>query len=175
METNRKIGVLFVCMGNICRSPLAEGLFIHLARERRALERFRVDSAATGGWHAGSPPDPRSLEVARRYGVTLDSRARQVRPAVDFVEPDEKDGFHWILGMDRDNCERLIMLGAPEDRVRLLRSFDPALAGEAPDSPLLEVPDPYYGGPEGFERMYEMIHAACRGLLDQLAGNRAEA
>lgn len=161
-------------MGNICRSPLAHGLFVHLAAKRGLADRFRVDSAGTGGWHAGSPPDPRSLAVAARYGVRLDTCARQVRPAEDFAPPSDDRGFHWILGMDRDNCERLIRLGAPQDRVRLLRTFDPAHADEPADSALLETPDPYYGGPEGFDRMYEMIHAACEGLLDHLSANQRE-
>jgi protein-tyrosine phosphatase len=156
-------GILFVCMGNICRSPLAEGLFLHLARQRGVHEQFRVDSAGTGGWHAGNPADPRTIAVAHKRGVPVLSRARQVDPRADFIEPGPDAGFHWLIGMDMDNCERLIMLGAPEERVRLLRSFDPALAGEPPHR--LEVPDPYYGGPDGFELMYAMINSACEGLL----------
>ncbi len=161
-------GILFVCMGNICRSPLAEGLFLHLARQRGEHDRFRVDSAGTGGWHVGNPPDPRSIEVARRHGVELVSRARQLNARTDFIEPEANAGFHWLIGMDQDNCERMITLGAPEERVRLLRSFDPALAGKSPQN--LEVPDPYYGGPDGFDLMYTMIHSACEGLLDHLGG-----
>lgn len=163
-------GVLFVCMGNICRSPLAEGLFLHLAKERGLHERFRVDSAGTGGWHAGNPADPRTIAVATRHGVPVLSRARQVDPRTDFKDPETDRGFHWLIGMDLDNCERMITLGAPEERVRLLRSFDPALAGQPPHR--LEVPDPYYGGPDGFDLMYEMIHSACNGLLEHL-GKRA--
>ena len=160
-------GILFVCMGNICRSPLAEGLFIHLARERGLHERFRVDSAGTGGWHAGNPADPRTIAVAQKHGVPVLSRARQVNPPSDFLAPTPDAGFHWLIGMDMDNCERMITLGAPEERVRLLRSFDPSLAGEPPHR--LEVPDPYYGGADGFDQMYEMIHSACSGLLEHMS------
>lgn len=164
--------ILFVCLGNICRSPVAEGVFIHLARERGVLDRFRIDSAGTGHWHTGKPADPRSLAVAERHGVYLPSRARQVDPASDFPPTGgtEQAGFDLLIGMDRDNCAALRSLGAPANRVGLLRGFDPALAGE----PLhrLDVPDPYYGGPEGFEHMYEMIHAACAGLLAGLLSGR---
>jgi protein-tyrosine phosphatase len=169
---DRPVSVLFVCLGNICRSPVAEGVFIHLAQERGVLDRFRVDSAGTGHWHVGRPADPRSLAVAERHCVFLPSRARQVDPASDFpaTTSPETTGFDLLIGMDRDNCAALRALGAPAERVGLLRGFDPALAGE----PLhrLDVPDPYYGGPEGFEHMYEMIHAACAGLLSALLNGR---
>lgn len=147
--------VLFVCLGNICRSPLAEGVFQHLAAQRGVLERFRVDSAGTGGWHAGNPADPRSAAVARKHEIDLPSRARQVRPA-------ETDDWDLVLAMDRQNMDDLIGLGFHPDRVRLMRSFD-ASAGDA------DVPDPYYGGPEGFDDVYAMLVRACEGLLDELA------
>lgn len=164
----RPIGVLFVCLGNICRSPLAEGLFIHMARARGALHRFRVDSAGTGRWHVGNPADPRSIAVARKHGVELPSRARQVDPDSDFFDPLDPDipGFDWLIAMDQSNAARLIELGAPPPRVRLMRSFDPALAGKPEHH--LEVPDPYYGGEQGFDDMYAMLHAACLGMLDTL-------
>lgn len=172
---DRPVSVLFVCLGNICRSPVAEGVFIHLARERGVLDRFRVDSAGTGNWHVGRPADPRSRAVADRHGVHLPSRARQVDPASDFPASGgpEPTGFDLLIGMDRDNCAALRSLGAPAERVGLLRGFDPALAGE----PLhrLDVPDPYYGGPEGFDHMYEMIHAACAGLLGAVLDGREKA
>lgn len=161
-----RTSVLFVCMGNICRSPMAEGVFLHLAMQRGVADRFEVDSAGTGGWHAGNPPDPRALEVADRNGVKLLSRARQVRAPEDF------ERFRWLVVMDLDNRARLLSRGAPQERVRLLRSFDPALSNLAPDHPSLEVPDPYYGGPEGFDRVYAMVLAACAGLLDALTTAR---
>lgn len=152
--------VLFVCLGNICRSPLAEGLFIHLARERGVLDRFRVDSAGTGAWHVGKSADPRSIAVARAHGVHLPSIARQVDPARDF------ERFDLVLAMDRSNRTDLLDLGAPRDRVRLMRSFDPTLTG-APEHDL-DVPDPYYGHRDGFQRVYDMLLRATTGLLDEL-------
>lgn len=160
-----RIGVLFVCMGNICRSPLAEGVFIHLARERGVLDRFNIDSAGTGGWHRGNPADPRSIAVAEKHGIQLPSRARRIDPATDW------DRFAWIIVMDRDNHERVIEEGAPPQRVRLLRSFDDAV-GRTHDELLLdsdgEIPDPYYGADDGFSAVFRMVFSACEGLLDKL-------
>ncbi len=153
-------GLLFVCLGNICRSPLAEGIFLHLAAERGVRERFEVESCGIGNWHAGEQPDRRALGVAEKHGVVLPSLARQVRPAADF------ERFDLLLAMDGSNRHALLRLGAPEGRVRLMRSFDPTLAGAAGEE--LDVPDPYYGGPEGFDRVFEMLERACGGLLDEL-------
>jgi protein-tyrosine phosphatase len=150
--------ILFVCLGNICRSPLAEGVFRHLAAEAGMAERIQVDSAGTGAWHVGEPPDRRSLTVARKNGVGLDGRARQ-------VEGEDFALFDLVVAMDRDNLRQLESLrdraggAAP---VRLLREFDPEAGGD------LEVPDPYYGGPDGFDRVYEMVHRSCRALLEAL-------
>lgn len=153
-------GVLFVCLGNICRSPLAQGVFLHRARARGAHHRFVVDSCGTGHWHVGKRPDPRSIEVAARRGVELPGRARQLDPERDF------DAFDLIIPMDGENLRDLLDAGAPRDRTRLLRSFDPALAGRPTSE--LDVPDPYYGAGDGFERVYAMVDAACAGLLDDL-------
>lgn len=165
-DTTSRIGVLFVCLGNICRSPLAEGVFVDLARRRGVLERFRVDSCGTGDWHSGELPDPRSRAVARRHGIELTHRARVLAPDEDFDPPPWGRGFHWLIGMDRQNCRRLVALGAARERVRLLRSFDPALAGR-PEAEQ-EVPDPYTEPDEAFEEVYVMVERACRGLLDFL-------
>jgi len=143
-------------MGNICRSPLAEGVFLHLLRERGLEDRFVVDSAGTGGWHVGHPPDPRSVTVAARYGVDLPSRARKIHTG-------DWDKFDLIIVMDNENLSDCLDAGAPAAKVRHLRSFDPILNGSN-----LPVPDPYYGGDDGFETVYEMVHAACTGLLDHL-------
>lgn len=164
-----RIGVLFVCLGNICRSPIAEGVFLHLARERGVSERFRVDSAGTGHWHVGNPPDPRARAVARRHGVELVGTARLVDPASDFAEQ-VAGGFHWLVGMDLSNVSRLLRLGAPPGRVRLLRSF-------GSDNPtdrdaLLEVPDPYSSSDDGFEEVFHMIHESCERLLDRMTRER---
>ncbi len=151
-------GVLFVCMGNICRSPVARCIFERLVVERGVERRFRIDSCGTGGWHAGQGADPRSVEIAARHGLTLTHVARKLRPAVDF------DEFDLLLAMDLENRRELLRHGAPPERVRLLRCFDPGLQGR-PDEQL-QVPDPYYGGDDGFGAMFTMLDAACRGLLD---------
>ena len=152
------VGVLFVCLGNICRSPLAEGVFRHLAHERGVDHRFRIDSAGTGAWHVGQPPDPRSVDVARRHGVTLDGqRARQVRD-------DDCADFHYLVAMDNDNLrtlERLRDDWADAGSLALLRAWDP----EPGDG---EVPDPYYGGPGGFDEVFRMIRRSAEGLLEDM-------
>ncbi len=152
--------ILFVCLGNICRSPLAEGIFLRLAREADAEDRFQVDSAGTGAWHVGEAPDPRSVEVAKKNGIELVGAARQIR-AVDF------SSYDMILAMDADNLrdlERLLGSGAARAKVSLLRQFDPDAEGD------LDVPDPYFGGPSGFDDVFQLIHRACRGLISELGG-----
>lgn len=152
------ISVLFVCLGNICRSPLAEGVFLHLAKAAGQAERFRVDSAGTGAWHVGERPDQRSVEVASRHGVTLPGRARQ-------VTGDDLRRFDVVVAMDRENLaalERMSAASAGTARLHLLRDFDPEADGD-------DVPDPYYGGPGGFDEVYAMVHEACAGLLHFLA------
>jgi len=156
-----KTGVLFVCLGNICRSPLAEGIFTHLARERGVLEEFEIDSCGTGAWHVGEPADHRSLAVAKRHGVELPGVARQVDPSCDFAK------FQWIIAMDRANVRSLVRAGAPAERVRLVRSFDPAMTHRPEHE--LDVPDPYEWPGDGFEEVYQMLHGACAGLLEYLA------
>ena len=150
--------LLFVCMGNICRSPTAEGVMRALVEEAGLDGRIEVESAGTGGWHAGEPPDARATEAAHRRGVTLAGAARQVR-LEDFVT------FDLLVAMDRENLRHLLAIAPDEDaaeKVRLLREFDPASAGE------LDVPDPYYGGERGFETVLDHVQAACRGLLAEL-------
>ncbi len=143
--------ILFVCMGNICRSPTAEGVMRRLIADAGLEGVVEVDSAGTGGWHAGEPPDARATAAARRRGVTLEGGARQVRPE-DF------DRFDLIVAMDRENLRDLRAM-APDDgareKLRLL----------APDQ---DVPDPYYGGDRGFETVLDMVGAACRELLGEL-------
>ncbi len=159
---DRPTPVLFVCLGNICRSPLAEGVFRSLVRSRGLEARYRIDSAGTGGWHAGEDPDPRSIEVALKNGVTLTGRARQ-------VEPEDLTAFAWVIAMDRQNLLELRTLARASGgtaRLHLLREFDP----EPGD---VQVPDPYYGGPEGFDLVYEMVHRACAALLDEIEAARA--
>ena len=131
-----------------------------LVREAGLENEFEIDSAGTGSWHAGDPPDRRATEAAKARGVTLEGAARQVRPR-DF------EHFDLLLAMDRENLRELRTFSSDGDlagKARLLREFDPASAG-APD---LDVPDPYYGGPDGFETVLDQVEAACRGLLDTL-------
>ena len=156
MTSDARTGLLFLCQGNICRSPLAEGIFIHLATERGVIDRFRVDSAGTGGWHVGNPPDPRSVAVAEKNGVRLPSLARQ-------LIREDASAFDLVLAMDRQNAENAAReFGIDPSRIRLMRSFDPLADADA------EVPDPYYGGDRGFDEVYEMLVRACDGLLDHL-------
>lgn len=144
--------ILFVCLGNICRSPTAEGVMRHLLRERGLDDRVEVASAGTGSWHVGSPPDPRSAAAAQRRGIALEGAAQQVTPA-DFAD------YDLLVAMDRSN-ERDLLALAPDDagraKVRLL--LDDA-----------DVPDPYYGGPSGFDDVVALVHEACRRLLDEIA------
>lgn len=164
MPEQERIRVLFVCMGNICRSPMAEGVFRHLVGEAGLAERFEIDSAGIGAWHEGEPPDERATATAAGRGITLTGAARQVRPA------DLRD-FHYILAMDEENLSalrRLKRLAAPDAEVRLLREFD---AEARPGEPL-EVPDPYYGGPRGFDLVYDMVERAGRGLLAHIRRER---
>ncbi len=132
---------------------MAEGIFLHLARQRGLSDRFIVDSAGTGGWHVGKRPDSRALSTAKQYGVELPSLARQVSPS-DFNE------FDLVLAMDRSNRDDLLALGGTN--VKLVRSFDASLKGEH------NVPDPYYGDGDGFVKVYEMLTRACEGLIDRL-------
>lgn len=147
--------VLFVCLGNICRSPMAEGAF-RAAAARAGLAAV-ADSAGTGNWHVGSPPDPRAQATARRHGVDIGAlRARQVA-AQDFAR------FTHIFALDTDNLRQLRRL-APADggaRLALLLDAVPGRGGEA-------VADPYYGGPEGFERSWADVDAAARALAARL-------
>ena len=151
--------ILFVCLGNICRSPTAEGVMRRLLREEGLEHAVTTDSAGTGDWHVGSPPDARATAAARSRGIALAGAARVVARR-DF------DAFDLILAADRRNLREL-RAAAPagaRERIRLLREFDPASNGAAD----LDVPDPYYGGDEGFERVLDLVEAACRGLLDAL-------
>ena len=153
----KKVSVLFVCMGNICRSPTAEGVFRHLVRQEQLEHLIYTDSAGTHAYHVGNPPDTRAQETAERRGIQLhDLRARRVS-AEDF------DLFDYVLAMDSDNYEILSELCPPgyESRLRLFMEFAPHL-----DIP--EVPDPYYGGASGFERVFDMVDEAAKGLLEDI-------
>ena len=153
---SEKLKVLFVCMGNICRSPLAEGVFRQQVTQAGLAKRFVIDSAGTSSYHVGDPPDERTTSVARARGIELTGAARQ-------VEPSELRDFDYILVMDEQNMagvHRLAKPVAPTAEIALLRDFDPAAEDGDRD-----VPDPYYGGPRGFEHVHDIVERACAQLL----------
>ena len=152
----RPVSVLFVCLGNICRSPTAEGVFRHLVKEAGLEDRVVIDSAGTGNYHVGERPDQRACETAARRGYDLSAlRARQVSRE-DFAK------FDYILAMDEDNLRELRRLCPPEHahKVKLFTEF--CSKGTCP------VPDPYAGGPQGFELVLDLVEDSARGLLDYL-------
>jgi protein-tyrosine phosphatase len=153
----RTIGVLFVCLGNICRSPAAEGCFLDLLARERLQAAFHVDSAGTGHWHVGKPADPRMREAAARRGHLLPSRARQIQPA-------DLERFAHILTMDNHNLAAVRQLA----RGTTMKARIEPITRYCRHHRLDEVPDPYYGGPEGFEHVLDILEDACEGFLDSL-------
>jgi protein-tyrosine phosphatase len=154
MSASATVKVLFVCMGNICRSPTAHGVFRKLVRDEGLSGNIEIDSAGTHGYHVDEPPDRRAVQTAARRGVVLDDlRARRVRP-------DDFRYFDYVLAMDQDNYISLsaICPRGLEDKLMLLMDFAPELRTR-------EVPDPYYGGAGGFETVFDMVEAAALGLL----------
>lgn len=150
--------ICFVCLGNIVRSPLAENMFMQLAEEAGVSDQYEVDSAGTSAWHVGEAPDSRMRRVAAQHGLRYNGRARQFKRN-DF------DRFDLVVAMDRENREDLISLASnPHDRekIHLLREFDPLSEEGA------AVPDPYYGGIDGFMETYRVIERSCRSLLKAL-------
>lgn len=149
------IRVCFVCLGNICRSPTAEGVMQKLVDDAGLQQALALDSAGTGAYHVGEKADPRSRSTARARGVTLTSISRQF-VASDFAT------FDYVLAMDTENLMNLSPLAKgkeEQERLFLFRSFDPSSPEGA------DVPDPYYGGPTGFDDVFDICEAACRGLL----------
>jgi protein-tyrosine phosphatase len=152
--------VLFVCLGNICRSPTAEAAMARLVADAGLEHAIELDSAGTGAWHVGSRPDERATQAAARRGIAMRGTARQ-------VTVDDFAAFDLLLALDGENLRNLRAL-APDSagaaKVRLLRELDPASAAAVS----LDVPDPYYGGPDGFDRVLDLVEAACAGLLAEL-------
>ncbi len=159
--TENTISVLFVCLGNICRSPLAEAVFRQTVADAGLASRFRIDSAGTSGYHDGEPPDARTREVAARRGVEVRGSSRRV------TEADVHD-FDYVVAMDADNLREVegLMARAGADgsgpQAHLLREFDSSADGD------LEVPDPYFGGPQGFDIVHDLVERSARGLLEHL-------
>lgn len=147
--------ILFVCLGNICRSPTGEALLRGLVAERGLEEVVEVDSAGTGAWHVGESPDERMREAASRRGYRLTGTARQVTAS-------ELEDWDMVVAMDRQNLADLRQLvgggGAP---LRLFSEF-------LPEGSPVDVPDPYYGGPDGFDRVLDLVEEGCANLLDEL-------
>ncbi|NIB41246.1 low molecular weight phosphotyrosine protein phosphatase [Pseudomaricurvus alkylphenolicus] len=157
MKKHGTVSVLFVCLGNICRSPTAHGIFAAAVQNAGLNDCVRVDSAGTGAWHVGNPPDPRSQAAALERGVDLSSqRARQVKRA-DF------DQFDYILAMDKDNLSDLRSL-APAHYDGVLELFLRLDEGTRE----VEVPDPYYGGADGFQLVVDLIESASQELLSRI-------
>jgi protein-tyrosine phosphatase len=151
------VKVLFVCLGNICRSPLAEGVFKNLVRERGLSSKISCDSAGTSPWHIGDHPDPRSVEIAEENGILLDHLGQQVSVG-DFSE------FDYIMAMDDSNkadLEHLERRYGGKARVVKMMDFDNTSSG-------MNVPDPYYGGPEGFQRVFDMLTESCNNFIDHI-------
>ncbi|WP_404787570.1 low molecular weight protein-tyrosine-phosphatase [Altericista sp. CCNU0014] len=160
------VKLLFVCLGNICRSPSAEGIMNHFIAQAGLDGQIVCDSAGTSGYHIGEPPDPRMTAAARRQGISLSGRSRRVEPA-DFEQ------FDLILAMDRDNYRTLLerdRTGRYHPKIRLMCDFCERTS-EAGRSPQTEVPDPYYGGPDGFDRVIDLLRDACSGLLAHVREN----
>lgn len=152
--------VLFVCLGNICRSPLAEGIFADLLVQAGLTGKIRVDSAGTGGWHAGDMPDQRSIDVALRNGIDITGQRARA------LTPDDFSQFDLILGMDRSNEQTLRARAPAVVRDRIFLFLDHTLGSRA------DVPDPYYGGPGGFDAVYGMLREGCAVLVNRIAAAR---
>ncbi len=151
--------VLFVCLGNICRSPAAEGVFKYKVKERGLEHAFEIDSAGTAGYHAGEPADKRMQKHALKRGYNLTSISRKFNPAVDF------DKFDWVVAMDNENVSNLKrMARGPEDVDKISKMTDFRKTWN-----YTEIPDPYYGGDDGFELVLDMLEDACEGLLEKLS------
>ena len=150
--------ISFVCLGNICRSPLAQGVFQDLVNREKLDQKIFISSAGTGNWHIGNLPDERMRQTAQSKGIKLESRAQQFQ-SKDF------NRFNLILAMDHSNLIRLSEIAPsslPPDKLMLFRSFDP----ESNDDQ--DVPDPYYGGAKGFEEVYSMVKRTCPPLLEYI-------
>jgi protein-tyrosine phosphatase len=156
MALSNSFEICFVCLGNICRSPLAEGVFQTLINDQGLENQIIVHSAGTGGWHVGASPDARMQATARNKGIKLTSRAQQ-------IEAGDIRRFDLVLAMDRSNLETMQYLCSPEiaaKKLRLFRSFDPEADGD------MDVPDPYYGRDDGFEHVFQIVHRTCPPILE---------
>lgn len=157
MSSGVPVKVLFVCMGNICRSPTAHGVFESLVERAGLSQQIHVDSAGTHAYHVGNPPDPRSQQTALSRGFDLSRQRARKAEREDFLQ------FDYVLAMDRDNFQHLRAICPPgmEEKLSLFMDFAPELGLE-------EVPDPYYGGSRGFDKVFDMVEVAAQGLLEDI-------
>ncbi len=156
---NSKTAILFVCLGNICRSPLAEGVFRHVVETSGKSDKFQIDSAATGSWHIGNPPDARMIETANHHGTDISAqRCRQ-------ISPDDFYTFDLIICMDHSNVRNVEAIMPNDADAKIVMFMDYALGQN------IEVPDPYYmEAADGFEQVYQMVFRASNALLAKLNG-----
>lgn len=150
--------IIFVCLGNIVRSPLAENLFRHLTQQNGTADQYIVASGAVADWHVGDPPDSRMRRIAEQHGLIYDGRGHQ-------VTRQDMQKFDLVIAMDRENAAHLHRLAGSaqvETKIHLLREFDPM------GGPATSVPDPYYGSLDDFEEVYQIIERSCQGLLEAL-------
>jgi len=158
---SKKIKVLFVCLGNICRSPLAEGAFQSLVDQRGLNHRFFVDSAGTNGFHDGESPDPRSIKEAAKNNIDIDHQvSRQIQRR-------DLSDFDYIIAMDRSNQHHIARMATGHDIPGLSLMMD-ELGGSG-----IDVPDPYYGGSDGFTQVWQMVHSACGALLERILSEQS--
>ncbi len=162
MDRDFQSRVLFVCLGNICRSPLAEGVFVAEVDKRGLSQAFHVDSCGTGGWHVGEAPDGRSVEVAAANGIDISHQRSRKLTVADFAH------FDWIIAMDRAN-ERDILQRCPAGSKARIQHF----MHWVPDTESADVPDPYYGGPGGFDHVFELLRSGMPALLDTILADAA--
>ncbi len=154
----KPIKILFVCLGNICRSPLAHAVFQDLVDKASQTEYFEIESCGIGAWHIGNLPDSRMIAEAAKHGIAMTHPARRLQ-VMDF------EYYDLILPMDLSNLKYLMSKSPDElkDKIKLFRSFDPESKDE-----FAEVPDPYYGGADGFSNVYDIVHRSCKNLLEEL-------
>jgi len=158
----KKVSVLFVCMGNICRSPTAEGVFKHVVKQAGMQDEIIIDSAGTHAYHIGESPDKRSQAKARENGVDLSRQRARKAITEDF------ERFDYIIAMDRSNLEDLKHLASTQEQHQKISLF----MDYADNWNNTEVPDPYYGGSNGFQEVFDMVTSASQGLLEQIKKNR---
>jgi protein-tyrosine phosphatase len=163
MSSINPVKICFVCLGNICRSPLAQGVFETLTIKENSQDLVQIESAGTGNWHVGKSPDKRMQATARKNGVALNSLARQ-------FQSEDFDRFDLVIAMDQANLMDLSALCSPSiagKKLRLFRSFDPENLSTKP----LDVPDPYYGGDEGFDNVFDIVHRTSPKILEFIKTN----